>query len=104
MTTQAPVIPERQDGALSRARSTVGAYVALTKPRIIELLLITTLPTMVVVHAIKMPQNRSQRRKTNPKRSGMLRVKKSQSAGENPSVTAAKIARATPRPTHKAVR
>ena len=28
--------------------STVGAYVALTKPRIIELLLITTLPTMVV--------------------------------------------------------
>jgi protoheme IX farnesyltransferase len=29
-------------------RSTVGAYVALTKPRIIELLLITTLPTMVV--------------------------------------------------------
>jgi protoheme IX farnesyltransferase len=33
----------------SRTRwSTVGAYVALTKPRIIELLLITTLPTMVV--------------------------------------------------------
>ncbi len=32
-----------------RARwSTVGAYVALTKPRIIELLLVTTLPTMVV--------------------------------------------------------
>jgi heme O synthase-like polyprenyltransferase len=28
--------------------STVGAYVALTKPRIIELLLVTTLPTMVV--------------------------------------------------------
>ena len=27
---------------------TIGAYVALTKPRIIELLLITTLPTMVV--------------------------------------------------------
>src|SRR6516164_657628 len=27
---------------------TVGAYVALTKPRIIELLLVTTLPTMVV--------------------------------------------------------
>src|ERR1700722_15797392 len=26
----------------------VGAYVALTKPRIIELLLVTTLPTMVV--------------------------------------------------------
>jgi protoheme IX farnesyltransferase len=28
--------------------STIGAYVALTKPRIIELLLVTTLPTMVV--------------------------------------------------------
>jgi heme o synthase len=30
------------------AGSRVGAYVALTKPRIIELLLITTLPTMIV--------------------------------------------------------
>jgi protoheme IX farnesyltransferase len=30
------------------ARATVGAYVALTKPRIIELLLVTTVPTMVV--------------------------------------------------------
>src|SRR5262245_60968066 len=30
------------------SRSTVGAYVALTKPRIIELLLVTTVPTMVV--------------------------------------------------------
>ncbi len=29
-------------------RSKVGAYVALTKPRIIELLLVTTLPTMIV--------------------------------------------------------
>jgi heme o synthase len=37
--------------ALSRERargSRIGAYVALTKPRIIELLLVTTLPTMVV--------------------------------------------------------
>src|SRR5271156_598877 len=37
--------------ALPRRGSTgarVGAYVALTKPRIIELLLITTLPTMIV--------------------------------------------------------
>src|SRR6476469_976361 len=36
--------------AVSRtaSRSRVAAYVALTKPRIIELLLITTLPTMVV--------------------------------------------------------
>jgi protoheme IX farnesyltransferase len=48
MTTQAPAVPEQQARALSRARGTVGAYVALTKPRIIELLLITTLPTMVV--------------------------------------------------------
>jgi protoheme IX farnesyltransferase len=31
-----------------RLRTTVAAYVALTKPRIIELLLVTTLPTMVV--------------------------------------------------------
>ena len=30
------------------ATSTIGAYVALTKPRIIELLLITTVPTMVL--------------------------------------------------------
>jgi protoheme IX farnesyltransferase len=29
-------------------RSTLGAYIALTKPRIIELLLVTTVPTMVV--------------------------------------------------------
>ena len=29
-------------------RALVGAYVALTKPRIIELLLITTVPTMVL--------------------------------------------------------
>ena len=39
----------RPPGSASRwSWSTVGAYVALTKPRIIELLLITTLPTMVV--------------------------------------------------------
>ena len=31
---------------VARCRSTVGAYVALTKPRIIELLLVTTVPTM----------------------------------------------------------
>src|ERR1700756_2048033 len=31
-----------------RTRSRAGAYLALTKPRIIELLLVTTLPTMVV--------------------------------------------------------
>ncbi len=38
------VAPPRRLSAGSR----VGAYVALTKPRIIELLLVTTLPTMVV--------------------------------------------------------
>jgi protoheme IX farnesyltransferase len=43
MSTQAPAL-QRQPVAWS----TVGAYVALTKPRIIELLLVTTLPTMVV--------------------------------------------------------
>jgi len=32
----------------SRVRATLGAYVALTKPRIIELLLVTTVPTMVL--------------------------------------------------------
>ena len=33
---------------LARARATAGAYLALTKPRIIELLLVTTVPTMVL--------------------------------------------------------
>lgn len=32
----------------ARVRATVGAYVALTKPRIIELLLVTTLPVMML--------------------------------------------------------
>jgi protoheme IX farnesyltransferase len=35
-------------GTRRNPRSKVGAYVALTKPRIIELLLITTVPTMVL--------------------------------------------------------
>ena len=43
MTTQAPSLQVQPT-----AWSTVSAYVALTKPRIIELLLVTTLPTMVV--------------------------------------------------------
>ena len=33
---------------LGARRSALGAYVALTKPRIIELLLVTTLPSMVL--------------------------------------------------------
>ena len=44
-----PVAPaDRAATARSRAASTVRAYVALTKPRIIELLLVTTVPTMVL--------------------------------------------------------
>ena len=35
-------------GAAPPTRSTLAAYVALTKPRIIELLLVTTLPTMIL--------------------------------------------------------
>ena len=40
-----------QSMALPGLRERVGAYVALTKPRIIELLLVTTVPTMVVAQA-----------------------------------------------------
>ena len=40
--------PARRSGPPSRAAATVRAYVALTKPRIIELLLVTTVPTMVL--------------------------------------------------------
>jgi len=40
----------RPHGASRPARSKVGAYIALTKPRIIELLLITTVPTMVLAN------------------------------------------------------
>ena len=47
-----PVVPSRiasRGHNSGRApRSVVGGYIALTKPRIIELLLITTVPTMVV--------------------------------------------------------
>jgi protoheme IX farnesyltransferase len=43
MSTQAPALQGQQ-----AAWAAVGAYVKLTKPRIIELLLVTTLPTMVV--------------------------------------------------------
>jgi protoheme IX farnesyltransferase len=48
-----PVVPSRLRGSgvhgAGRApRSVVGGYIALTKPRIIELLLITTVPTMVL--------------------------------------------------------
>jgi heme o synthase len=39
--------PSATATALPRARSRVAAFVALTKPRIIELLLVTTIPTMI---------------------------------------------------------
>lgn len=50
-----PLVPSRLAGSFSHvgsrpAATLVGAYVALTKPRIIELLLITTVPTMVLAH------------------------------------------------------
>lgn len=40
--------PMAATAAPARTRSRLSAYVALTKPRIIELLLVTTVPTMVV--------------------------------------------------------
>lgn len=49
-----PLVPSRlapggvSHGSRRAPRTVVGAYVALTKPRIIELLLITTVPTMVL--------------------------------------------------------
>lgn len=42
------VTPEVQP--VSGIRATIGAYISLTKPRIIELLLVTTFPAMVVAH------------------------------------------------------
>jgi protoheme IX farnesyltransferase len=47
----AAVVPAGLDAGVTRRpplRARVGGYVALTKPRIIELLLVTTLPTMFV--------------------------------------------------------
>ena len=41
-------VTHRAHGTKRTPRTVVGAYVALTKPRIIELLLITTVPTMVL--------------------------------------------------------
>jgi heme o synthase len=44
--SERPAAPDRRLPAAVRAR--VGAYVALTKPRIIELLLVTTVPAMML--------------------------------------------------------
>ena len=53
MLLNRPLVPSRLSTAFSHtgsrpARTLIGAYIALTKPRIIELLLITTIPTMVL--------------------------------------------------------
>lgn len=53
MVLNRPLVPSRLSTAFSHtgsrpARTLIGAYIALTKPRIIELLLITTIPTMVL--------------------------------------------------------
>ncbi|MCW2778860.1 MAG: protoheme farnesyltransferase [Frankiales bacterium] len=48
MTTLADPPAVAPSSAGSRVAATVGAYVALTKPRVIELLLVTTVPTMVL--------------------------------------------------------
>jgi protoheme IX farnesyltransferase len=47
-TARYPLRSRASVGRLSVVGSRVAAYVALTKPRIIELLLVTTVPTMVV--------------------------------------------------------
>jgi len=44
----APIAGSARRSVAARARVRLGAYVALTKPRIIELLLVTTLPTMIL--------------------------------------------------------
>jgi protoheme IX farnesyltransferase len=44
----APAHALEGDGSVARRSDTLRAYVALTKPRIIELLLVTTVPTMVL--------------------------------------------------------
>jgi heme o synthase len=46
--TPSPVTVTAEAGTTRRARDVVRAYVGLTKPRIIELLLVTTVPTMVI--------------------------------------------------------
>ena len=53
MVLNRPLVPSRLSTAFSHtgsrpARTLIGAYIALTKPRIIQLLLITTIPTMVL--------------------------------------------------------
>jgi protoheme IX farnesyltransferase len=49
-TTTGPTQRTARDTGAVRIRRTVKAYVALTKPRIIELLLVTTIPTMFLAY------------------------------------------------------
>jgi protoheme IX farnesyltransferase len=44
----APPVPRSADATQGSARATVLAYVRLTKPRIVELLLVTTVPAMIL--------------------------------------------------------
>ncbi|WP_375475989.1 heme o synthase [uncultured Jatrophihabitans sp.] len=44
----APALPARQRRGQGASRTRLAAFVALTKPRIIELLLVTTLPAMIL--------------------------------------------------------
>ena len=50
MSAPARALPVAEAHALNGWRQTFAAYFALTKPRIIELLLVTTFPAMVVAH------------------------------------------------------
>lgn len=47
---QSAPVSEGTSPTTTARRSRIGAFVALTKPRIIELLLVTTLPTMILAH------------------------------------------------------
>lgn len=47
-TSQAQASPEPRRSTAQRIKSTLGAYVGLTKPRVIELLLVTTIPAMLL--------------------------------------------------------
>jgi protoheme IX farnesyltransferase len=44
------LVSHEADAAPSRVRSTLLGYVSLTKPRVIELLLVTTIPAMLLAH------------------------------------------------------
>jgi len=49
-STPVAAAPSHAEAPSTRRRGKLGAYVALMKPRIIELLLVTTLPTMMLAH------------------------------------------------------